>query len=121
MAATLSQFSGYFRSGYKMNSSHTNSIEQPITNFLEVCKRRFPTNCVAGNGRYAVYAPAAGPLSKILLFDTHAEAVRQIVDPRYAQVVDLGFDADAALENMPDLEDADERRKRRREARLSAL
>jgi len=81
-----------------------------MSNYLEICKRRFPSHCVGGNGRYAVYSPAAGPMSKILLFDTHTEAARQIVDPRYAQVVDLGVDGEALLAKIPDRHYERERR-----------
>jgi hypothetical protein len=80
-----------------------------MSNYLEIAKRRFPSHCVGGNGRYAVYAPAAGPLSKILLFETHREASNAILNPRYAQVIDLGapvFD----LEKMPDRHYERERR-----------
>jgi hypothetical protein len=73
-----------------------------MPNYLEICKRRFPGHCVGGSGRYAVYSPAAGPMSKILLFDSYTEANLQILDPRYAQVVDLGINGDAMLERMPD-------------------
>jgi|HubBroStandDraft_6_1064221.scaffolds.fasta_scaffold2255990_2 hypothetical protein len=73
-----------------------------MSTYLEICKRRFPSHCVGGSGRYAVYAPAAGPMSKILLFDSYTEAARQIVDPRYAQVIDLGVDGEALLAKIPD-------------------
>jgi hypothetical protein len=92
-----------------MNSRAPNTTEQPLANFLEVCKRRFPTHCVGGNGRYAVYAPAAGPLSKILLFETYREARNMILDPRYAQVIDLGAPL-VDLEKMPDRHYERERR-----------
>jgi hypothetical protein len=84
-------------------------------NYLETAKRRFPGHCVGGSGRYALYAPAAGPLSKILLFDSYTDAVRQIVEPRSVQIVDLAVDGEALLEKIPDLYDADERRRERRE------
>jgi hypothetical protein len=85
-----------------------------MNNYLEIAKRRFPSHCVGGNGRFALYTPSAGPLSKILLFDTHAEAVRQIVDPKCVQVVDLDFNIESALEKMRDPYDPEERRRERR-------
>lgn len=81
-----------------------------MSNYLETCKRRFPSHCVGGNGRFAVYSPAAGPMSKILLFDSYTEAARQIVDPRYAQVIDLGAPV-VDLEKMPDRHYERERRR----------
>jgi hypothetical protein len=93
-----------------MTSSSPNPVEQTLTNFLEVCKRRFPSHCVGGFGRYAVYAPAAGPLSKILLFETYREARNTIIDPRYAQVIDLGAPV-VDLEKMPDRHYERERRR----------
>ncbi|HWO35668.1 MAG TPA: hypothetical protein VNO32_43300 [Candidatus Acidoferrum sp.] len=69
--------------------------------YLEAAKQRFPGHCVGGSGRYAVYAPQAGPLSKILLYETHREATNQILDPRYAQVVDLD-PVMVDLDRMPD-------------------
>ena len=80
-----------------------------MTNYLEIAKRRWPSHCVGGNGKFAVYAPAAGPLSKILLFETHREASNAIIDPRYAQVIDLGAPV-VDLEKMPDRHYERERR-----------
>jgi hypothetical protein len=70
--------------------------------YLEAAKRRFPGHCVGGAGRYALYAPAAGPLSKILLYETFREASNQILDPKHARVVDLAVDGDALLAKIPD-------------------
>jgi hypothetical protein len=84
--------------------------------YLETAKRRFPGHCVGGSGRYAVYAPQAGPLSKILLYETFREATNQILDPRYAQVVDLDPTM-VDLDKMRDPYDAKEQRRERRERR----
>jgi hypothetical protein len=86
-------------------------------NYLETAKRRWTTHCIGGSGRFAVYSPSMGPLSKILLCETRAKAEAQIVDPKLCLVVDLAFDTEAALERMRDPETAEERRARRREAR----
>jgi hypothetical protein len=88
-----------------------------VSNYLEIAKRRWSTHCIGGNGRFAVYSPAMGPLSKILLFDTYTEAVRQIVDPRNVQVVDLAVDGEELLARIPEIYDPEERRRARREAR----
>jgi len=85
-----------------------------MKNYLETAKRRWPTHCIGGNGRFALYTPAAGPLSKILLFDTYAEAQRHIVDPKAVQIVDLDFNMEAAINNMRDPYDQEDRKRERR-------
>jgi hypothetical protein len=72
-----------------------------MSNYLEIAKRRWPTHCVGGTGRFAVVCEHAGPLSKILLYETRQEAARQILDPRYALIVDLA-EPTVDLEKMPD-------------------
>jgi len=77
-------------------------------NFLEIAKRRFPTQVVGGSGRWALYTPAAGPLGKVLLFDNRGEAVAQILDPKRVQIVDLlekpasKLSGDEILARIPD-------------------
>jgi hypothetical protein len=56
----LSQFSLHLEKGFcKVNSGHP-QVEQSLTNFLEVCKRRFPSAIVNGFGRWAVCSFCAG-------------------------------------------------------------
>jgi hypothetical protein len=83
------------------------------SNWLEIAKRRWPTHCIGGGGRFAVYSPSMGPLSKILLFETRSDAEKQIVDPRFAHVVDLAQDIEA-LERQ-------EREDRRQQKKLNDL
>jgi hypothetical protein len=73
-----------------------------MKNYLEIAKRRWTTHCIGGSGRWALHTPAAGPLSKILLFDSYAEALRHIVDPKQVQIIDLDVDGDALLRKVPD-------------------
>jgi hypothetical protein len=87
-----------------------------MTNYLEIEKRRWTDNCIGGNSRYAVVCEHAGPLSKILLYETRQEAARQILDPRYARIVDLA-EPTVDLEKMPDRYDHEERRRERQQLR----
>jgi hypothetical protein len=86
-------------------------------NFLEICKRRFPTQVVGGSGRFALYTPAAGPMGKILLFETREEAQSHILDPKRVQMVDLLIQQAKPCRTVPDFYDADELRRERRERR----
>jgi hypothetical protein len=89
-----------------------------MTNFLEVAKRRWPDQVVGGSGRFAVYTPEAGPLGKILLFESRDEAQAIILDPKRARVVDLGgLSGDELLAKMRDPYDPEEARRERREQR----
>jgi hypothetical protein len=89
-----------------------------MTNFLERAKRRWPKNVVGGSGRFAVVTSALGPMSKILLFETYTEARCQILDPKYASVVDLAVDGEALLAKIPDLYDPEERKRERQQLRV---
>jgi hypothetical protein len=84
-----------------------------MNNYLEIAKRRWSTHCIGGSGRFAVYTPGMGPLSKILLCETREQAEAQIVDRRYAHVVDLGQDIEAI--------ERQEREDRRAEKKLADL
>jgi len=90
-----------------------------MTNFLEVAKRRWPDQVVGGSGRFAVYTPEAGPLGKILLFESRDEARAIILDPKRAHIVDLGgLSGDELLAKIPERYDPDEARRERREKRV---
>jgi hypothetical protein len=89
-------------------------------NYLEIAKRRWTTHCIGGSGRFAVYTPGMGPLSKILLCETRAEAEQQIVDPKLAFVVDLAV-AEAARERMESQAEREDRRTARKLADLAAI
>jgi hypothetical protein len=89
-----------------------------MSNFLEAAKRRYPDQVVGGSGRYAVVTPCAGPLGKILLFESRDEAQAIILDPKRAHIVDLGgLSGDELLAKIPERYDADEARRERRESR----
>jgi hypothetical protein len=85
-------------------------------NWLETAKRRWPTHCIGGCGRFAVYTPSMGPLSKILLFESRGEAEAQIVDPRFAHVVDLAQDIEAIAR-----QEREDRRAEKKQADLRAV
>ncbi len=86
-------------------------------NFLETAKRRFPTQVVGGNGRFALYTPAAGPLGKVLLFENRDEAQSHILDAKRVQIVDLLEPQTRPCRTVPDAYDTDEARRERREQR----
>jgi hypothetical protein len=86
--------------------------------WLSLAKRRWPNQVVGGSGRFAVVTPHAGPLGKILLFESRDEARAIILDPKRAHIVDLGgLSGDELLAKIPDRETPEERRERRREQR----
>jgi hypothetical protein len=43
-----------------MQSNHSQNGQAPLTNFVEVCRRRFPSAIVNGVGRWAVCSFCAG-------------------------------------------------------------
>jgi hypothetical protein len=86
-------------------------------NWLEIAKRKWTTHCIGGSGRFALYSPSMGPLSKILLCETRAEAEAQIVDPKECLIVDLAF----AEKHQAELEAQAEREERRQQKKLNDL
>ena len=70
-------------------------------NWLEIAKKRFPAHVCGGNGRFALYTPAAGEMGKILLFENRSEAAAQILDPKQVQIVDL-MPAPKSIRTVPE-------------------
>lgn len=85
-------------------------------NWLEIAKRNFPGFVVGGNGRFALYTPAAGEMGKILLFENRDEAAAQILDPKQVQIIDLA-PAPKPTRIIGDAYDPEEHRRERREQR----
>jgi hypothetical protein len=84
-------------------------------NYLEAAKHLVgPTIPVKGTGRFCLRTPMGA-----YLFETRAEAVAQILDPKYCSIVDLA-PAPPSARTIGDFYDADEARRERREAREKA-
>lgn len=113
-----------------MNSNRPNSVVQPLTNFLEVCKRRFPHATVNGFGRWAVCSFCAGKpqavtalINLITLVDDR-ETAEQLNSgacgrPHCCRVHELNdlMPTPTAARTIPDAYDPEELKRERRERR----
>jgi hypothetical protein len=114
----------------QMNSSRPNPVEQPLTNFLEVCRRRFPSATVNGSGRWAVCSFCAGKpqavtvLVNLITLVADRETAEQLYcgpcgRPHCCRVHELNdlMPTPTATRTIPDAYDPDELRRERRERR----
>ena len=84
-----------------------------MESYLEKAKR-LTNGRVVGNGRYLLM-PLDSPLT-CFLFETRAEAERQVAQPERVRITDLDAPSlDDVLDRIPDRYDAEERKRARRE------
>jgi hypothetical protein len=113
-----------------MLSSHS-QVEQPLVNFLELAKRRFPSAIVNGNCRYAVCSSCAGKpqtvtadVNRVILVSDKALAEELKKKPcgrpfceRIHELHDL--QPSPVCRSIPDAYDPEEARRERREKRTA--
>ena len=113
-----------------MNSVHPQVEQPPLVNWLEVCRRRFPSAIVNGSGRWAVCSFCAGKpqavtalVNLITLVDDRETGEQLHAGPcgrphccRVHELNDL-MPTPAATRTIPDAYDPDELRRERRERR----
>jgi hypothetical protein len=86
--------------------------------FLEKAKRLW--NCpIIGNGQFAVVdiSENSGRTLRVFLVETREQQTAAALGCNRCDKIDLAVDGDKLLRDMPDLYDADERRRERRERR----
>ena len=113
-----------------MNSGHPQYEQQPLVNFLELCKRRFPSAIVTGNARWAVCSFCAGKPQTVT---AHVNSVTLVEEKDVAEALCKGpcgrkyccyvhelndlAPAPFICRTIGDPYDVDEARRERREAR----
>src|ERR1019366_8480708 len=112
-----------------MNSVHPQVEQQPLVNWLEVCRRRFPSAICNGSGRYAVTSECGNQggilthVGRVTLVDDRETADALVKSPcgskcciRIHQVNDLA-PTPSVCRTIPDAYDPDEARRERRQRR----
>jgi hypothetical protein len=114
-----------------MNSGHPKYEQQPLTNFLEVCKRRFPHAIVNGSGRFAVTSECGNQggilthVGRATLVEDRETAEALVKSPcgskaciRIHEVKDLA-PTPTGCRTIPEAYDHEEARRERREKRAA--
>ena len=114
-----------------MNSSRPDPVEQPLVNWLEVCRRHFPLAIVNGSGRFAVTSECGNQggiltyVGRVTLVDDRETADALVKSPcgskcciRIHQVNDLA-PTPSVCRTVPDAYDVDEARAERRARRAA--
>jgi hypothetical protein len=114
-----------------MNSSRPNPIDQPFVNWLELCRRRFPSATVNGSGRWAVTSECGNQggiltsVGRVTLIDDRETADALVKSPcgskcciRIHEVKDLA-PTPSVCRTVPDAYDVDEARAERRARRAA--
>jgi hypothetical protein len=86
-----------------------------MPNYLEIAKHRYPNTTVCGAGRFAVVQLAQGRPYRVFLCETLDAQKAAAHFCETSTFDDMAVDGAELLARIPDLEDADECRKRRRE------
>jgi hypothetical protein len=113
-----------------MNSSRPKPVEQPLVNWLEVCRRHFPLAIVNGSGRFAVTSECGNQggiltyVGRVTLVDDRETADALVKSPcgskcciRIHQVNDLA--PTPVCRTIPDAYDPEEARRERRANRAA--